>query len=322
MRADHRTRAYSHGYTWTHETDENGFRNPPGVSGSDLLLLGDSIVYGHGVEIDETLAHYLRTDHDLDAYDMSAQGWSLYEHYLSLRLHLEKIRPETVLLMVFVNDIHDLEQLGRAQGGPGFPEITSFDYELVRNRIERLNRFREPLATRIAFSLAIVRLTAKTRGWRPVRPPESSTPKEWQPPPHRRHQPRRGLGHKPGAVLERARFSPIKRYYDVVLADLATRCNQVGTRLAVVHLVLPAEKEWKQRALAQTQLQRALESICTRHDLELVDTRAFFDQRTEWILPGDGHLNPAGHRALARSLSQVLSQARTQTRTRARTRTR
>jgi hypothetical protein len=108
--------------------------------------------------------------------------------------------------------------------------------------------------------------------------------------------------------LDSVRFSPIERYYDNVLTDLATRCDRVGTRLVVVHLVPPAEKEWQQRALAQAKLHQSLESICAHHALELIDTRGLFDQRTEWILPGDGHLNPAGHRALAKFLAlEVLT---------------
>jgi hypothetical protein len=143
MRADHRTRAYSHDYFWTHEADTTGYRNPSGIDDRRVLLLGDSIVYGHGVESDETIAHYLRTNHGVAAYDISAQGQCLYDHYLALRL----------------------------------------------------------------------------------------------------------------------------------------------------------------------KLQQTLETICRRHELELIDTREFFNGRTDWILPGDGHFNPEGNRVFAEFLSQgVLGQ--------------
>ncbi len=226
MRADHRTRAYSHGYFWTHETDARGYRNPAGIDNPRILLLGDSLVYGHGVEADETVAHFLRTDHGVAAFDMSAQGQCLYEHYLALRLHVDEIRPDTVLLFVYVNDINDLENLGRARGGPEFPEIASFDYDGLRERIGRLQASREPLAVRIAFSSAIVRLTAKTWGWRPARPPESTTPPRWRPPGDDRARKRPGEGNAAGAVLDDSRFAAIELYYDAVLADLAERCGR------------------------------------------------------------------------------------------------
>ncbi len=51
------------------------------------------------------------------------------------------------------------------------------------------------------------------------------------------------------------------------------------------------------------------QTICNRHGLELVETREFFEGRTDWILPGDGHFNPEGNQAFAGFLSRmVLSQ--------------
>jgi hypothetical protein len=306
MRANHRTRAYSHGYFWTHETDARGYRNPREVHDHRVLLLGDSIVYGHGVESGETVAHFLRTQHSVAAYDMSAQGQCIYEHYLALRLLLGELRPETALLFVYVNDINDLENRGRARGGPDYPEVASFHYQDLRDRIERLQAYREPLMVRVAFSSAIARLTAKTRGWRPSRPPESTTPKQWRQQSDDQARTRAGAGNAAGAVLDDARFAPIERYYDTVLADLADRCDRLGVRLVVVHLVPPSEKDWRERDRAQVRLQRSLEAICSRHGLDLVDTRELFEGRTEWILPDDGHLNSAGHQALASFLHREI----------------
>ena len=254
MRADHRTRAYSHGYFWTHETDARGYRNPAGIDDRRILLLGDSLVYGHGVEADETVAHFLRTEHSVAAYDMSAQGQCIYEHYLALRLLLDELRPETALLFVYVNDIDDLEKLSRAPGGSEIPEIVAFDYGVLRDRIELLQSFRDPLMVRVAYSSAIVRMTAKTRRWRPARPPESETPPQWRPP----HESKTRPGNAMGAVLDHSRFASIELYFDTVLADLAERCDRLGARLVVIHLIPPAEKEWRERDRAQAKLQRSL----------------------------------------------------------------
>ncbi len=254
MRADHRTRAYSHGYFWTHETDSHGYRNPGEADDRSVLLLGDSTIYGHGVESEETVAHFLKTDHDVAAYDMSAQGQCIYDHYLALRLFLDEFRPETVLLFIYVNDVQDLEKLSRAPGGSEIPEIVAFDYGVLRDRIELLQSFRDPLMVRVAYSSAIVRMTAKTRRWRPARPPESETPPQWRP----QHESKTRPGNAMGAVLDNSRFAPIEHYYDTVLADLAERCDRLGTRLVVIHLVPPAEKEWRERDRAQAKLQRSL----------------------------------------------------------------
>ena len=302
MRADQRTRAYSHGYFWTHETDSTGYRNPSGFDDRRVLLLGDSTIYGHGVESEETVAHFLKTDHDVAAYDMSAQGQCIYDHYLALRLFLDEFRPETALLFIYVNDVQDLEKLSRAPGGPEIPEIVAFDYGLLRDRIELLQSFRDPLMIRVAYSSAIVRMTAKTRRWRPARPPESETPPQWRPQRESKTRP----GNAMGAVLDNSRFAPIEHYYDTVLADLAERCDRLGVRLVVIHLVPPSEREWRGRDRAQARFQQSLETICARHGLELVDTCEFFEGRTDWILPGDGHFNPEGNRAFAGFLSREI----------------
>jgi len=307
MRADFTTRAYSHGTSWIHRTDENGFRNPGGLTEKRVLLLGDSLVYGHGVEGDQTVGHFLRSEHGVAAYDLSAQGRCLYEHYVMARLYLEEFRPETVLLFVYFNDVHDLEKTRRVDRSPELQEIGVYDYLLIRERVDHLRRFQEPWPVRAAFTSSIVRMTAKTVGWRPSRSPYFVPPRGWRQVAGRLPADGDGRGDKVGvtaAVLEDARFEPVERYYDLVLDDLSRRCDDLGVRLVLVHLVPPVEKSWPERDRAQAKLQISMEAIADRHDLELVDTTTFFAGRIGWILTGDGHLNPTGNRELAAFLYQ------------------
>ncbi len=299
MRADFTTRAFSHGLFWSHRTDENGFRNPPVLSNRNVLLLGDSLIYGHGVDGEETVGEFLRSHHGVQAYDLSAQGQCLYENYLALRLFLDEFRPETVLLFVFVNDIRDVEKRKRADPGSEIPEISTFDYSLIRHRLADLRRYREPWPVRAAFASSIVRMVAKTRGYQPPKPPESSTPEQWKQATANADQDRPTNNSVPAVVLDDSRFQPIEHYYDALLGDLASRCRQTGARLVLVHLVPPTARPWMERERAQTKLQASLQEICNRHQLELYDTTGFFQGKIEWILPGDGHFNPAGNRALA-----------------------
>jgi hypothetical protein len=304
MRADFGTTAWSAGRSWSHRTDNRGFRNPPGIR-PEVILLGDSLIYGHGVEADETVTRYLRAEHGVSAYDMSAQGRSPYEHYLSLRLWNEELRPHTALLFVYVNDVRDLVKLGRAAWLPEPPEIDDFDYREIHQRVETLIRHREPVVLRAAFSSNLVRMVAKTRGCRPEPPPESVTPKRWR-------RPQGPLGASssdvsvPAAVLNDDVFRPVEQYVDVLFEDLAARCGEASIRLVIVHLVPPVETKWAARDRAQTELLGSLRETCDRHGVELVDTSGLFEGHSEWILPGDGHLNPAGHRALAAFLAQTV----------------
>ena len=43
------------GHVWKHRTDALGFRNDPLHIPADVMLLGDSVVYGHGVDYEHTL---------------------------------------------------------------------------------------------------------------------------------------------------------------------------------------------------------------------------------------------------------------------------
>ncbi len=57
MWPDFSTENYWNGYRWQHSTDSRGFRNPPGTP-TEVLLLGDSLIYGHGVEEPETVSAF------------------------------------------------------------------------------------------------------------------------------------------------------------------------------------------------------------------------------------------------------------------------
>ena len=50
MHPNHERMIYFNGYRWRHKTDSRGFRNPVETLTASVVLLGDSIVYGHGVE--------------------------------------------------------------------------------------------------------------------------------------------------------------------------------------------------------------------------------------------------------------------------------
>jgi hypothetical protein len=59
MIPDLTTTMYYNRYVWTHQTDTLGFRNRGPVVPSDVLLLGDSLIYGHGVEYEHTPGYLL-----------------------------------------------------------------------------------------------------------------------------------------------------------------------------------------------------------------------------------------------------------------------
>lgn len=78
MLPNHATTMYYNGYVWRHETDALGFRNKPLQVPTDVVLLGDSVVYGHGVDFEHMLGYDLDRRSGLrvvyqEAYLLTAQ---------------------------------------------------------------------------------------------------------------------------------------------------------------------------------------------------------------------------------------------------------
>jgi len=130
--------AFWNGYTWRHRGDRRGFRNPPGTQRGDNLLLGDSIIYGHGVDFEESIAGVLRNRYGYSVYNLSRQGACLYDNYIFLRLYLKELAPERVILFVFGNDVADLKFYRSPSEIEHRPEINTYDYQLIRKNVENL----------------------------------------------------------------------------------------------------------------------------------------------------------------------------------------
>ena len=102
------TRAYYNGWFWEHRTDPLGFRNPPDRE-ADVLLLGDSLIYGHGAELEEGVSEVLHDHYGWLTYNLAQQGDCLYQSYVKTRLFIDELAPRTVVYFAFLNDASDLE---------------------------------------------------------------------------------------------------------------------------------------------------------------------------------------------------------------------
>src|SRR5262245_31546986 len=130
------TRAYWNGYWWRHRTDAWGFRNPSDLERKSIVLLGDSMVYGLGVEEEDTVAHFLRAEHGRAAYNMARQGDCLFQEYVLARLYLPRLAPESVVLFVFLNDFREIEANQTPIEESAAWMIDRIDYGALRARIE------------------------------------------------------------------------------------------------------------------------------------------------------------------------------------------
>lgn len=275
---NHTHHALFNGHQWLHQTDQRRFRNPPGV-GTEVVLLGDSYVYGHGVEEEQTLAAVLRRDFGWQAYNMGRQGDSLPQEYTVFKLNYQELKPKKVLLFPIVNDFGDIavvfkdEELSK-------PAALDYDMDALRQRLKNPQLTRQVgnwIDWSYTYRLVESYLnTVKARGG---------------PPPGQRYQ---------SALDDPKLKAVIGRYYEALFVDMLRLCREIGAELEVVYLYVEVPNEgWMH---SQKVLHEYLSDLCRRHKVPYLNTYELFKGHPELVLPNDYHLSPAGHQAVARWL--------------------
>jgi hypothetical protein len=115
MRPNHERTMYFNGYRWHHRTDSRGFRNPVERTYASVVLLGDSMVYGHGVEETSTVRHHLETILGQPVANLGIQGSSIHDEYQVLKAFGVSLHPRYVFLFFLANDIADLALLTESE---------------------------------------------------------------------------------------------------------------------------------------------------------------------------------------------------------------
>ncbi len=108
MRKNYEREMYFNGFRWWHRTDKFGYRNPGDRNRADVVLLGDSIIYGHGLEEDSTVRSHLETMVNLPVANLGQQGAGIHCAYQILKHDGVLLQPKLVFLFFLNNDINDL----------------------------------------------------------------------------------------------------------------------------------------------------------------------------------------------------------------------
>jgi hypothetical protein len=289
MRPNVAARCYWNGHVWQHRADANGMRNAPGTAADGLLLVGDSMIYGHGVDEDETVAHWLRTEHGRPAYNMGHPGDTLFQQYVRARLALARSHPEQLLLCVFFNDFEDMAAYRRPEQIVDPPELERLDYSALAERI------RDPKGVGLHKELRRLRVWRLLKGLR-------SAPRE--------AKPDDGAYHPVlASILDDDRFAPVADYYRRVLGDLSRRARAQGTEFSVLMLDIGAvvnDVAVPRMTDAQDRLNELLGEIGRENDFPVFSTRQIYLGCGECFLPNDGHLTREGHRRLAEFIDGEL----------------
>jgi hypothetical protein len=99
-------RMYWSGHWWHHETNERGWRGPV-ADPAEAVFLGDSMIYGHGVEQDDTVPARFARVTGLATDNLGQQGTCLLQAYMTLRRRGLALHPRRVFVCAHPTDIKD-----------------------------------------------------------------------------------------------------------------------------------------------------------------------------------------------------------------------
>lgn len=108
MRPNYDCQMYFNRFRWHHHTDALGFRNPLTRAQADVIVLGDSMIYGHGVEEHATVRAFLEDLLQRPVVNFGMQGISIHQAYQILTHFATPLHPNDVLVFFTQNDIDDL----------------------------------------------------------------------------------------------------------------------------------------------------------------------------------------------------------------------
>jgi len=282
MIPNYRTTMYYNGYVWEHETDALGFRNRPLYAPADVVLVGDSVVYGHGVNFEHTVGHLLERRSGLRVANLGRQGDCAFQEAYLLTEHLPTFRPRVVVHVFSPNDIEDLyvhlnpaamrEFLAQPVDKITYPPRTDPAQLLAeRERGLRNRRLWRRLEDELYVMKMVRWLRFRVREWRASPSRAEAAPSD----PRTRHD------------VSNVSTDPSSlgwRYTAHALAYMKRLTDGAGARLVMAPFVQGRQLE-------------ILRDIAARHAIEMVDTAPLFTGPT--VLPNDGHLSPHGAQVMA-----------------------
>jgi len=94
----------------TYTTNSLGMRSKEvDFSKGHILLVGDSVAFGLGVNNDETLSHYLgKINNEHQVLNLGVPGYGIGQYFLNLKRHIEKLNPKIIILVIYTaNDLDE-----------------------------------------------------------------------------------------------------------------------------------------------------------------------------------------------------------------------
>jgi hypothetical protein len=106
MKPNCRREIYWNGHWWLHESNAAGYRGRQ-VNHADAVFLGDSMIYGHGVENDDTVSSRFADHTSLEPANLGQQGTCAIQYWLRLCDPGLSLHPRFVFVCCHPNDIDE-----------------------------------------------------------------------------------------------------------------------------------------------------------------------------------------------------------------------
>jgi len=112
-----------------------GFRDDEfdATDAKKIMMLGDSFIFGNGVNQNERVSEVLENLTDYEVWNMGVSGYGTDQQYLSLKRHGAQFEPDIVMMGFFTNDITNTN--GAVQYGMAKPKLEIKDNDLVLTNV-------------------------------------------------------------------------------------------------------------------------------------------------------------------------------------------
>jgi hypothetical protein len=132
-----------------YRTDEQGFRNPPGVRRADIVFIGDSFTEAASVEESETFAQRIAAETGVTVVNLGRGAYGPQQELIVLERYGLSYQPRVVVWQLFEgNDLGDVSNFAQWRSSPQPPTkpllIRYFDNSLLRLPLERTWRSQSP----------------------------------------------------------------------------------------------------------------------------------------------------------------------------------
>ena len=297
LRAGYGRTIYWSGHWWRHDANAGGFRGPM-LEKADVVFLGDSMIYGHGVDNDQTVSAQFQQLTGKPSANLGVQAYSAVHNALQFDRLGVPLRPRYVLLCCHPNDMIEVilnypaEEVERYLSAE--PAYSVKPIARGQGKTDGLREFRLAWGQHVSLPLRSARAISglfRLIAARGAQAAANEAEEDWV-------LPSQASIDEPFDPRADEQTELTWRAYQYAIAQIKSRCDELGAKLIVFDLGYPtafcdATRDYVQSIGAQY-------SDAGRQVL-----RAGLDGEHVY-LKNDGHWTPLGCRLIAEALAKAI----------------